>query len=160
MKTLQYIIFIFSALLLSTFGINAQTVTQTCNNKTYVFASVNKKVYRLNSARSNLPKLSSEHFHAQQITPFNDIYKQVLSTERLSELAGKISIVSICCNPYGVVQSVEFLFMDEVFFTVNEIEQLESAILNYKFNMVFDSEAAEKENRNYYFAMAYRFPSK
>lgn len=158
MRTLQYIILLFSALLLSTFETNAQTETKTYNNKTYVFDSVNKKVYRLSTAKSTSQKLTSEHFRAEQITPFNDIYKQILSTDRINELSGKISIVSICCNPNGLVQSVEFLFMDDVFYTVEEIEQLEAAFLNYKFNMTFDSKEAAKENRNYYFAIAYRFP--
>lgn len=158
MRTLQYIILLFSALLLSTFETNAQTETKTYNNKTYVFDSVNKKVYRLSTTRSNSQKLTSEHFRAEQITPFNDIYKQILSTDRINDLSGKVSIASICCNPNGLVQSVEFLFMDDVFYTVEEIEQLEAAFLNYKFNMIFDSEEAAKENRNYYFAIAYRFP--
>lgn len=157
MKALQYIILIFSALTLSIYSVNAQTTTKTYNNKTYVFDSVNKKVYRLNKAKNSVQKLTSEHFYAEQPTPFNDIYKQVLSPSRINELSGKVSIASLSCDPNGVVQSVEFLFMDDVFYTVEEIEQLESAFLNYKFNMVFDSEEAAKENRNYYFAIAYWF---
>lgn len=158
MKTLQYLVLLLAVFLLSIFDISAQTTTKVYNNKTYVFDSANKKVYRLSTARSTTQKLTSEHFFAEQPTPFNDIYKQILSTDRINELSGKISIASICCNPNGTVQSVEFLFMDDIFYTVEEIEQLEAAFLSYKFNMRFASEEVAKENRNYYFAIAYRFP--
>lgn len=157
MKTLQYITVLFSALLLSTCNLYTQTKTKTYNHKTYVFDYSQKKVYRYTKhVFSQRP--TSEHFHAEQTTPFNDIYKKVLSVKRIKELAGKHSIVTICCNPHGVVLSVDFLFRDEIFYSVQEIEQLESAMLKYKFKMNFDSDEVAKENRNYYFAMVYKFP--
>lgn len=157
MRTSHYILFFFCAILLSISDANAQTDTISYKNKTYIFDYGEKKVYRLDTTNIS-PKLTSKHFRAEQTTPFNEIYKQTLSAERRNELSGKRSIVKIGCNPTGHVQIVEFLFMDDLYYTIEEIERLETAILNYKFNIVYDSEEAARENGNYYFAMTYRFP--
>lgn len=151
MKILSFFTSIIVALFMSAGSIYAQSEIKVSNGKSYVYDYENQKVYRPNLNRSYVQQDKlSDNFVAKQTTPVNDLYKNVLSTERLEELKSEKLATTFVCDSNGNVKSVEFLFFKEPFLSVDEIEKLEQAFLNYK----FDLRAYGDKQDSYRFAVA------
>ena len=135
MKTLSFFIWVIVALFVFTNNICAQNEVKVSNGKSYVYDYKNQKIYRQTLNRSFQQDKILDNFVAKQTTPVNNLYIEVLSPARLEEL-----------------KSVEFLFFKEPFLSVDEIERLEEAFLNYTFDLKV---YGDKQDSNLYkFAIA------
>ena len=144
MKTLSFFISVIVALFVFTNNICAQNEVKVSNGKSYV--------YRQTLNRSFQQDKILDNFVAKQTTPVNNLYIEVLSPARLEELKSEKIATTFICDSYGKVKSVEFLFFKEPFLSVDEIERLEEAFLNYTFDLKV---YGDKQDSNLYkFAIA------
>lgn len=152
MKTLSFFISVIVALFVFTNNICAQNEVKVSNGKSYVYDYKNQKIYRQTLNRSFQQDKILDNFVAKQTTPVNNLYIEVLSPARLEELKSEKIATTFICDSYGKVKSVEFLFFKEPFLSVDEIEKLEEAFLNYTFDLKV---YGDKQDSNLYkFAIA------
>lgn len=150
MKAMCHLLTVIAILFAFANNVQAQTEIKECNGKSYIFDYTNLKVYRQSLSRSSVQADMSDKFLAKPKNPIKDVYRKVFSAERLEELKAEKMVTKFTCNPTGKVENVEFLFFKEPFLSVDEIEKLEDAFMDYTFDLqVFDG-----ESEHYIFALA------
>lgn len=150
MKTMYRFLIMVTALFALANNVQAQTEVKECNGKYYVFDYQNLKVYRQNLSRNSVQTNMVDNFFVKSKSPIRDVYRNVFSTERLEELKLEKMVTKFTCDSNGKVENVEFLFFKEPFLSVNEIERLEEAFLDYTFDLQVFGEMED----HYTFALA------
>lgn len=134
MKALYFIVLMLSMCIGTIGSVKAQVSVKECNGKSYVYNT--RKIYRERSMLLNSSeKVNVVEFTAVPKQNVNDIYKDVLSSERLKELSSKVLLTTFCTDYNGDVKYVEFLFKETPYLNVDEVEKLEAKLLNCKFEI-------------------------
>ncbi|WP_289772780.1 hypothetical protein [uncultured Duncaniella sp.] len=128
----RYIALVFIVSLIQG-SICAQVKYENVNKSTYVFDNSKCVVYNKNAKRAIAREIVTEGFDIQKNSIVKDVFREVLSNQRIRELKGEKLAVMFECDNKGNVENVKFIFTKTPFLTPAEINKIETILLSKKF---------------------------
>ena len=117
-----------------------QTIWKKTNTTTYMIEK-GRRVYNSKTNPKELKGYRSDGYQVNDGPKIREIFKKVLSPDRRKELKDKRMPLLIYCKDSGEVVAVTFLFSSTPFLNVEEIQKIESQLLQSSFSLTkFDSE--------------------
>lgn len=115
---------------------NVVNNTLSINNKTYLYNKKDKVV------RNSLNKVLNNKFYdnhrikVETITPIEDVYKKVFSSQRIKELGDSRIMIECLCTGAGKIVETNFYIKRAPKITVEELSKLEDELKRYTFRVI------------------------